>query len=349
MIVDDAITNLKFAKNTLKDIANIVTVPSAEKMFTLLETVKPSLILLDINMPTMNGFDAIAKLKNMESTSQIPVIFLTAKNDPQSEITGLALGAVDYITKPFEPELLIKRVEIHLTLLYQRLILESQSKELSNFNNNLQKMVQEKTDKVIRLQKAILNTVADIVESRDTNTGEHISRTRRWLGDLLHRLRDNNIYTDLIKDWDFELILQSSQLHDVGKIAISDNILKKKGPLTKEEFESIKTHVELGVKIIDKIGLELPNDDTHFLQFAKIMAYYHHEKWDGTGYPSGLSGENIPLLGRLMAITDVYDALTSDRPYKKAFTHDIAINIIIKGAGYHFDPIIVNEFIQIKP
>jgi putative two-component system response regulator len=352
MIVDDSIANLRVAKNALVDFYDIFTVPSAAKMFELLERNKPKLILLDIDMPGTDGYEAIKILQSQPPTRDIPVIFLTGKNDPESEIAGLSLGAIDYINKPFIPQILRKRVELHLTVKTQKQrlekqaeMLENQRNELQNFNDNLQAMVMEKTGKISKLQGVILRTVADIVESRDDVTGGHIERTQHYLQTLISGLNDLGLYREDTQDWDMALISQSSQLHDVGKIAVPDAILKKPGKLTREEFEAMKGHTSIGVKIIERIEAQIP--DSEFLKYAKIFAGTHHEKWDGSGYPNGLAGENIPLLGRLMAIADVYDALISKRPYKQALSHKEAVRIILDGRNAHFDPVLVDVFEQV--
>jgi putative two-component system response regulator len=344
IVVDDAVTNLKFAKITLNNIGNIYTTISAKKMFELLDSITPHLILLDINMPEMNGLEAIKILKSSPKTQDIPVIFLTSKTDLGTELEGLSLGAVDYITKPFEPLLLRSRVEIHLTLRNQRLALENQSQQLKNFNENLQQMVQEETQKVTRLQGAIFHTVVDLVESRDDITGGHIGRTLGFFKLMLEGINETGLYKDEIKDWDCDVVLNSSMLHDVGKIHVSDAILKKPGPLTAAEFEEMKLHTIWGANILDKISSTLQENDADFIHHAKTLALTHHEKWDGSGYPQRLSGKEIPLEGRIMAIADVFDALISKRPYKEPFTHDKAVKIIIDGSGSHFDPVLVEIF-----
>jgi putative two-component system response regulator len=344
ILVDDNPANLRIGKNVLTEKYAVATAPSADKMFTLLENNNPAMILLDVDMPEMNGYEAIKVLKSKPQTRDIPVIFLTARTESDDELAGLSLGAIDYITKPFQPPLLVKRIEVHLLVEAQKKKLEKQTDELKYFNDNLQRLVEEKTQNVINLQNALLKTMAELVECRDDITGGHIERTQKGIKILLDGIEKSGLYREETKGWNVELLLQSSQLHDVGKISIDDNILKKPGKLTDEEFEAMKKHAVFGEKIIEKIAMLAKEND--FLKYAKIFAASHHEKWDGTGYPYGLKGNEIPLLGRIMAVADVYDALTSVRPYKKAFTHDEAVRIIVEGNGKQFDPALVEIFIQ---
>jgi len=333
IIVDDDITNLTIARNNLAERYNTFTAPSGEKLFLLLEKVSPALILLDVEMPEMNGYMVMEKLKEKEKTAHIPVIFLTAKVDPENELEGLNKGAVDYITKPFSRELLIKRIDLHI-------LLEKQRKELLKHNLSLEGEVDKKTRTVLELQNTILKTIAELVECRDNVTGGHIERTQHYLSLLINFLLEHNVYTEELSSWDIDLLVMSSQLHDVGKIYIKDEILMKPDKLTNEEFDEMKKHAIYGVEIIRKI--EESTTENEFLKYAEILAGSHHEKWNGRGYPYGLKGDEIPLHGRLMAIVDVYDALTNDRPYKKAFSHEEAMEIIIKEKGEHFDPSIVD-------
>ena len=343
-LVDDIVANLDQGRNMLKSTYSTYPAQSAEKLFELLENVTPDLILLDINMPVMNGYEAIKKLKADNRYADIPVIFHTAKADDESELEGFDLGAVDYVSKPFSAPLLAKRIETHLLISQQKKDLLDNQVMLQDYANNLADLVQEKTEEVLELQNAVLAAVADLAEFRDKSTGEHINRTKHFFRRLLNQLIDDNVYTDEVSVWDVDLLLQSAQLHDVGKIAISDLILNKPGILTKEEFEIMKTHVALGVDVIERV---IKNTRKHaFLDQALVITETHHEKWDGTGYPKGLKGYDIPLQGRLMAIVDVYDALISDRPYKKAFPHDVAKKIMLESSGTHFDPVLVEAFVR---
>ena len=335
ILVDDNPINLKLARNTLMGKYDVFTVPSAEKLFQLLEKTLPDIILLDVLMPEMSGYEAIKILKKDERTAEIPVVFLTSKADTSSELEGFVLGAVDYISKPFSPQLLLKRVDVHV-------LVESQKRELQHINDNLQKLVDEKTEEIQDLQNAILKTMSNFVEFRDDITGGHIERTGHILELLVDEMLVQGVYKAELDTWDLKLFLQSAQLHDVGKIGIRDNILMKPAALTEEEFEEMKKHTYLGEKVIDKI--QENSRGSVFLTYAKIMAGTHHERWDGTGYPRGITGTSIPLQGRLMALVDVYDALISERPYKKAFPPEEAIQIIIKSKGVQFDPVLVDVF-----
>jgi len=335
IVVDDNATNLTACKSILKPYYGVYPAQSALKMFELLEMIQPDLILLDVDMPQMNGYEAAELLKGSEDYRNIPIIFLTARRDEESEVRGLSLGAVDYIFKPFVSQPLLKRIETHLSLI------ECQNK-LREQNQLIQKMLLLKTGQVSLLQNAVLEIVADLVEFRDNITGGHINRTQRLLRCMIDKLIEQGIYSDDIDSWSLEYVLPSAQLHDVGKIGISDTILNKPGKLTPEEFDIMKTHVQIGMDAISH--MEQITDDENFFSHAKAFAGMHHEKWDGSGYPYGLSGLSIPLEGRLMALVDVYDALISPRPYKPALSIQQAYETIVKGRGTHFDPLLVDIF-----
>ena len=336
LIIEDDSSNIMTLTYVLSSEYTLFVAKTGERGIELAEQLLPDIILLDVLMPGMNGFEVLKLLKTGPTTSDIPVVFLTSRNDSNSELEGLSLGAIDYISKPFSPPLLLKRLEVHL-------LVESQKRELVGFNINLQEMVAEKTKTVLELKNAFLRTMAELIEQRDGVTGGHIERTQSYLEVMLNAMVAKGIYEEEIINWDTTLVLQSAQLHDLGKIAISDRILNKLGELTDAEFDEIKTHTSFGEKIIEKIK---ENTTEHsFLEHAKIFAGYHHEKWDGSGYQRGLKGTEIPLEGRLMAIVDVYDALISKRPYKEPFSHEKALEAIVDGKGKHFDPVLVDIFI----
>ena len=339
MIVDDNITNLTVAKKALENLYSVIPVSSGKKALEFLSKTIPSLILLDIEMPEMDGFETIRLIRANPEMRDIPVIFLTAKDDTGSELEGLKLGAVDYITKPFSIPLLIQRIELHIALVTQK-------QELAHYNMNLSNMVGEQTEIISELQHAIIRTLAELVECRDGTTGGHIVRTRKYFEILLHALEHKSEYMEEMIDWDLDRLAESAQMHDIGKVAVPDSILQKQGKLTKEEFDEIKKHPLVGENAI-KSAMHMTRAK-EFLSDAADIAISHHERWDGSGYPKGLAREAIPLSGRIMAIADVYDALVSERPYKAALSHEEAVQVIIADAGTHFDPKLKDVFLEVK-
>ena len=335
-LVDDDMTNLTVGKKVLSGVYTVVTLNSGSRLFTMLKKITPDLILLDVNMPEMDGYDVIRQLKSEESAfKEIPVIFLTALQDEEKELLGLSLGAIDYITKPFSPPLLLKRLEVHL-------LVESQKRQLIDFNQNLTLMVEDRTRSIVELKNALLTTIAELVESRDDITGGHIERTKTYIKLFIEGMKKHGIYRDEIEALNEESVLLSSMLHDVGKITVRDSILNKPDKLTAEEFDKMKVHTVFGSEIMDNIKKK--TRDSEFVENARIFALTHHEKWDGSGYPKGLKEMDIPIQGRIMAIVDVYDALVEPRPYKEAFSHEKAVQIIVEGKGTHFDPALIDLF-----
>ena len=324
-VVDDNDTNLAMAEEALENQYRVLTLPSARSMFALLEKVKPDLILLDIEMPEMDGFEALRLLKTNPAHSDIPVIFLTSMTDTTVEVRGFQLGVVDFITKPFSAPVLINRIRTHL---------------------DIDGLIRERTLQLQQLQNAIVFGFADIIESRDHETGGHVERTSEYVKILIQAMLDKGVYKDELGSMDCDSLVSSARLHDVGKVHTTDLILNKQDKLTQDEFTVMKTHTSEGEKIIEHIS-ERAND-ADFLQNAKLFAGYHHERWDGAGYPNGIIGTDIPLQGRIMAIVDVYDALVSQRPYKKPFTEDDAVRIIMENAGKQFDPVIANVFFEVR-
>jgi putative two-component system response regulator len=335
MLVDDNVTSLTTGKDMLKSVYEVQTAHSAKKLFECLQEDTPDLILLDLEMPEISGCQAIKHLKNAAAFADIPVIFLTAEGSEEIELEWFNLGAIDCVSKPFSASSLLKCVKMHLAF-------AAQKKEMKKRNDNLQAVVLEKTRQVTKLGSAVLNAMSGLVEYRDGLTDGHASRTRKYLQFMVEKLMEENVYVQEISGWDLNYLLPSAQLHDVGKIAISDAILNKPGKLTAEEFEKVKEHVTIGVHAIEHVEEITAEHD--FLRHAKVFAGTHHEKWDGSGYPWGLSEKRIPLEGRLMAVADVYDALTSQRPYKNPFSAAEAEEIIDSGRGTHFDPVLVDVF-----
>jgi len=253
------------------------------------------------------------------------VIFLTGLNDAEIEARGFQLGVIDFITKPFSAPVLLNRIKTHL---------------------DIDAIIRERMAQILKLQNGIIFVFADMVENRDENTGGHVERTAMYVRLLLDAMAEKKIYADEIADIDSDLFSMSARLHDVGKIFIQDGILNKPGKLTEEEFNAMKTHTTDGEQVINEMVSRTEN--VEFLRHAKLFAGYHHERWDGTGYPHGLKAEEIPIQGRVMALVDVYDALVSERPYKKPFTEEESLRIITDGAGKHFDPNIMSVFWDIK-
>jgi putative two-component system response regulator len=320
-VVDDSDTNLSMAEAALEKQYQVMTMPSAAKMFVLLEKIRPDLILLDIEMPEMDGFETLKLLKINEKWLDIPVIFLTGRNDPKVEVHGFELGAIDFITKPFSEPVFLNRIKTHL---------------------DIDDIIHERTQQLNRLQNSIITVLANMVEKRDKDTGDHIERTSAYIRILINEMIKCGLYLDEINKWDIDKIISSARMHDLGKISITDVIVNKKGKLNEDEYEVMKTHVKMGEKIIDEIITQ--TGEGEFLYNARLFAGYHHERWDGKGYPRGLKEYEIPLQGRIMAIVDVYDALVTERPYKKAFSAEDAIQIIIQSSGTHFDPKISEVF-----
>jgi putative two-component system response regulator len=323
--VDDSDTNLSVAKKTLEGLYQVLTMPSAAKMLALLEKITPDLILLDIEMPEMDGFEALLYLKSSPIYREIPVIFLTSFTDAAIEARGFELGVVDFIAKPFSEPVLLNRIKTHL---------------------DIDELIRERTAQIRRLQDGIVTVLADVVEERDKETGGHNYRTSEYVKILIKEMKERGLYADDMYDWDLEMVVSSARLHDMGKIHVLDTILNKPGKLNSDEYEKMKLHSMEGVRIIDRM-IEQTGEEK-FLFNAKLFAEYHHERWDGTGYPHGLKGTEIPLQGRIMAIVDVYDALVSRRSYKEPLNEGEAADIIKAKAGKHFDPKIVEVFLEVK-
>lgn len=296
----------------------------------------PDLILLDVFMPDTSGYDVLNQLKRDALFRSIPVIFLTASSDGESEAKGLELGAVDYITKPFHPKVLLTRIKTHL--------LNKEAQELTvSYAHFLESEVERRTKEIKKTQELIIYISTFLAESRDNDTGNHIVRTQEYVKILANYLRDNPKFSKYLTERRVEMIYFSAPLHDIGKIGIPDSILLKPGRLTAEEFEIIKRHTVIGKEVIERaeriVGIKL-----ELLEIIKQIVYYHHEKWNGRGYPEGLKGEEIPIPARLMALADVFDALSSKRCYRDAFPIERVIEEIRKGKGEHFDPDVVDAF-----
>lgn len=341
LVVDDTPDNLTLMSGLLKDKYKVKIANNGERALKVATTgTPPDIILLDIMMPVMDGYETCRHLKENPETRDIPVVFLTAKAEVEDEMKGFELGAVDYITKPISPPIVMARVQTQLQLKQVRDYLKDQ-------NQFLEEEVQKRTREVVAVQEVTILAMASLAETRDNDTGNHIRRTQFYIRALAEKLRHHERFRNLLdNDQTIDLLFKSAPLHDIGKVGIPDHILLKPGRFTDEEFEIMKTHTTLGRNAIlaaeRRLGLELP-----FLAYAKEIAYTHQEKWDGTGYPEELSGDDIPISGRLMAVADVYDALICRRVYKEGMPHEKAVAIIRESSGTHFDPDIVEAFTEI--
>lgn len=341
LVVDDTPDNLTLMSGLLKDLYRVKVSNRGVKALEIANTVpQPDLILLDIMMPEMDGYEVCRQLKANPDTESIPVIFLTAKNETEDEAHGLQLGAADYLTKPVNPAILLARVKNHLQLKVHADFLEDK-------NKFLEQEIRRRTQEVTQVQDVTIMVLASLAETRDSDTGNHIRRTQYYVRALAEKLREEEQYKELLTDQYIDVLFKSAPLHDIGKVGIPDRILLKPGPFEGNEFEIMKQHTVLGRDAIehaeDQLGVKVD-----FLNVAKEIAYSHQEKWDGSGYPDGLSGEAIPLSARLMALADVYDALICRRIYKEPMPHDQAVEIIKQGSGSHFDPTLVKHFEEIQ-
>ncbi|MBT4521508.1 MAG: two-component system response regulator [Halieaceae bacterium] len=340
LIVDDTPENIDVLIEVLSDYKRSVAT-SGEKALRIARSENPpDLILLDIMMPGMDGYEVCQRLKSDEKTKAIPIIFLTAMVDEESETKGLEMGAVDYITKPISPPIVLERVKNHLLLKIARESLENQ-------NVILEERVKERTKELALTQDVIIFSMAVVAEYRDPETGAHIRRTQNYLRALADQLRENQKYADDLNDSSIDLLFKSAPLHDIGKVGVPDSILMKPGKLSDEEFDEMKKHTTYGRDAI-VAAEQMLGDESTFLEYAREIAYSHQEKWDGSGYPEGIMGDAIPVSARLMAVADVYDALISKRVYKPGFTHKKAVEIISKGKGTHFDPDMVDAFLEVE-
>ena len=335
MLIDDDEISLTYGKELLESSYTVYPVLSGEQALLILKEVTPDLILLDIEMPGMDGYTVLNRLKLNPETEHIPVIFITSYNDPGNELDCLSMGAVDFISKPFSPVLLVQRIENHI-------VLNKQKKELVFTNNNLKMITDTQTSEISKLQNAIINIVPDVINLRGNAAEGRIDRIPEYLSVMIDAMIKHGVYFEEIKSLDIKSFINTPRMRDIGNKNINESILNKPGKLTLEEFEIIKTHPENGVKIIDSI-IQLTGNYS-FLGYASVFAASHHERWNGSGYPKGLQGTEIPFAGRLLAIADVYDAVVSPRPYKQPATPNKACEEIVKGSGTAFDPALVEIF-----
>ena len=325
LVVDDLEINRMILCDMLQDDYTIVEAAGGGEALKLLfeDNLRPAVVLLDIMMPDIDGFQVLEQITLHDETAKIPVLFITAADTSEDESRGLKAGAVDYITKPFNLDIVRARVDNHISL--------------SRYHNELENLVSIKAAEVTKTYESTLEVLATIIEYRSLETGDHIRRTTMLTGATIRKMLGADTFRAALLAENINSMIKASALHDIGKIGISDGILLKPGKLSHDEFEIIKTHTTIGNEIIDSIALTLPDNDM-YLKYAQEICHYHHERWDGNGYPSGLKGEEIPIAARTISIVDVYDALVSPRCYKSAYSHEESIRIIMEGRGTQFDP-----------
>jgi len=341
LVVDDTPDNLTLLADLLKDDYKVKLANGGAKALKLaVAQPQPDLILLDLMMPEMDGYEVLRQLKADPSTADIPVIFLTAKAEVEDERLGLSLGAVDYIHKPISPPIVLVRVRNQLAVSEARRVLQDR-------NAVLDALVKERTREVELMRDATIHAMASLAETRDNETGNHLRRTQHYVAALARALQDHPRFRDVLTPANIELLYKSAPLHDIGKVGVPDHILLKAGKLDPEEFEVMKLHTVYGRDAIREVERYVGHSDG-FLVFAREIACSHQERWDGSGYPEGLAGDEIPVSARLMAVADVYDALISRRVYKPAFSHEKAMDILRKGRGTHFDPDVLDALLAIE-
>lgn len=333
LVVDDDRMNLRMAEIILmKNYYEVEKAESGKACFALLEHEKADLILLDIEMPEMNGFEVMEQLKKTEGLHKIPVIFLTADRSEETEEKCFKMGAVDFIGKPFVPAIMIQRIKRTL--------------ELEAYRKSLEDMVDSQLKRITQLQHEIIITMANLIEGRDGTTGGHIKRTSAYTEFFVEKMKETGKYDEVLDHKFVRYMRKAAPMHDIGKITVSDVILQKPAAFTKEEYEIMKTHAKAGGKIIEENMGRIAEQD--FVELARDMAMYHHEKWNGEGYPKGLKGKEIPFCARIIAIPDVFDALVSKRQYKEGMSVDDALAIMKKERGISFEPELFDIFINAR-
>jgi putative two-component system response regulator len=341
LIVDDSPDNIALVSRLLKNLYRIQVATGGEKALEAAASDDPpDLILLDIVMPQMDGYEVCRRLKEDSKTEPIPVIFLTAQSQMEDEKRGFDLGAIDYITKPISGPILLARIKTQL-------LVKDARDFLTDKNAYLENEILRRTEQIIAIQDTTIVAMASLAETRDSETGNHIRRTQTYVKMLAEKLKYHPRFKLYLTDENIDLLYKSAPLHDIGKVGIPDQILLKPGKLTPAEFEIMEKHTVYGRDAIVAAEARLGNNPS-FLTQAREIAYSHQEKWDGSGYPQGLSGDAIPISARLMAVADVYDALITRRVYKQSIPHEVSVEMVRKGYATHFDPDIVDAFLEIE-
>lgn len=335
LIVEDCKENIDGLRAILDDEYEVSVAINGAGAINLLKNNQPDLILLDIGLPDMDGFDVLERIRKNKGCKNIPVIFITGETDTYVEEYGLSMGAEDYIRKPYVPSVLLVKTRNCI--------------ERKMYRDSLEGLVRQRTKELTNSREMIIMGMSLLAERRDNGTGKHIQRIMRYTEILVGAMAKT--HPNLMTTKQREETVVYSTLHDIGKVGIPDSILLKKGKLTDDEFEVIKTHTTIGAEVLFSTA-RLYEENKEYLKTAIEIAESHHEKYDGSGYPKGLRGEDIPLSARIVALPDVYDALTSRREYKEAYLHDMARDIIVNGDGRtmptHFDPIVMEAFLQVE-
>ena len=340
LIVDDDRINHMIAREVLKNDARVDAADSGDAALSYLSGKVPDLVLLDIRMPGMDGFATLKKMREMPFTGNLPVVFLTSETAPEIEARCFEEGAVDFIAKPFVKAVLVNRVKRVL--------------ELQAHRNRLEAIVAEQSKELVRrmeqidhMQESLLLGLADVIEFRDAGTGNHVKHTRLYAEIIAYELKKRGIYADTLTEAYIRNTIKAAPLHDIGKIHVPDHILQKPGKLTDEEFAEIMKHTVYGADIVEKTLRNIADDS--YIDIIHDIVLYHHERWDGKGYPTAIAGEDIPLCARIMSVADVFDALFQDRVYKKGIKPIAAtLEIMERGSGSQFDPQILKTFLDMR-
>jgi putative two-component system response regulator len=340
LLVADSPDDLSMMAGLLLNHYAVKTASTSAQVFKVAITEQPDVILLDIMMADLDGYEVCRRLKADSLTNQIPVIFLSSQTDPESEQLGMKVGAVDYITQPVAPAILLSRVKAHF-------MVAANARAMRLNREYLEIEASKRARQMAAVQNVTLLALASLVETRDLETSQHLKRTQHFMELLCNRLRKQPGFSHFLSPERIQLVIQAVPLHDIGKVGLPQQILLNRGPYQASEFEVMKAHCALGRDTLARAQTSAPQD-SEFFEIAKQIIHSHHEKWNGSGYPQGLAGSAIPIPARLMAVADVYDALTCQRAYRAALSHEQAVQVIMEGHGQHFDPDVVDAFLTVS-